>query len=102
MIDVSKPRFKLGAIVATPGAIEALERANQSPWSLLSRHIAGDWGDLTEADRELNNEALKDGSRILSAYFLNDQAGTKVWIITEATDDHGIRAATTILLPDEY
>ena len=101
VIAVNKPLFKLGQVVATPGAIEAMERAKQTPWSLLSRHIAGDWGDLSEDDRQLNNEALKDGSRILSAYILNDGT-TKIWIITEAEDDHGNRAATTLLLPDEY
>ncbi len=102
MISVNKPLFKLGQVVATPGAIEALERAGRSAWSLVSRHVAGDFGDLSETDRQLNNEALKDGSRILSAYILNDEAKTKVWIITEAENDHGNRAATTILLPDEY
>lgn len=102
VIAVNKPLFKLGQVVATPGAIEALEQAKQTFWSLLSRHVAGDWGDLSDDDRELNNEALKDGSRILSAYILNDEAKTKIWCITEAEDDHGCRAATTLLLPDEY
>jgi hypothetical protein len=102
VISVKTPLFRLGKVVATPGAIEALERAKQTPWSLLSRHVAGDWGDLSDDDRELNNEALKDGSRILSAYILNDDAKTKIWCITEAEDDHGNRAATTLLLPDEY
>ena len=101
MIAVNKPLFKLGQVVATPGAIEALEHVKQTPWSLLSRPLAGDWGDLSEDDRQLNNEALKDGSRILSAYVLNDGI-TTIWIITEAEDDHGNRAATTLLLPDEY
>ena len=49
---------------------------------------------------QLNDEALQDGSRILSAYIT--RAGEKIWIITEATDDRGQRSATTILLPDEY
>jgi hypothetical protein len=48
----------------------------------------------------LNDESLKDGSRLLSAYLLKD--GTKIWIITEAEDDNGKREATTILLPEEY
>jgi hypothetical protein len=43
---------------------------------------------------------VKDGSRLLSAYAL--KTGQKVWVITEAADDHGSRAATTILVPDEY
>jgi hypothetical protein len=28
--------------------------------------------------------------------------GVRIWIITEATDDGGRRAATTILLPTDY
>jgi hypothetical protein len=43
---------------------------------------------------------LIDGSRILSAH--RTSLGEKLWIITEATDDCGKRAATTILLPSEY
>lgn len=100
MIVVKSALFKLGQVVATPGALAALEKAEQSPWEFLSRHIVGDWGDLDDEDKALNDEAVKDGSRILSAYFLKD--GTKVWVITDAADDDGQRAATTILLPEEY
>lgn len=99
MIEV-KPLFKLGQVVATPGALEALKRAGQSPWEFLSRHVAGDWGELDEEDRRLNDEAVKDGSRILSAY--TTKADERIWCITEAADDHGNRAATTLLLPDDY
>ncbi len=48
----------------------------------------------------MNDLALVDGSRIMSAY--KTLLGEKIWIITEATGDDGHRAATTILLPDEY
>jgi hypothetical protein len=37
---------------------------------------------------------------LLSAY--RTSRNTKLWIITEAADDDGNRAATTILLPEEY
>jgi hypothetical protein len=100
MISVGKPLFKLGQVVATQEAIRAMQRAGASPWPMLSRHVAGDWGDLSHEDKHLNDEAVTDGSRILSAYHLAD--GTKLWVITEAEDDHGQRAATTILTPDEY
>jgi len=101
MIDVRKPLFSLGQVVATPGALEALTKAKQAPWDLLSRHLVGDWGVLDDEDKTLNDQAVEDGSRILSAYLLKD-GQTKVWVITEAVDDHGSRAATTLLLPDEY
>ena len=100
MIAVSKPLFKLGQTVATPGALEKLGEAGQSVWEFLSRHVVGDWGVVGEEDKALNDEAVKHGSRILSAYLM--KTGEKIWIITEAADDQGLRAATTLLLPDEY
>jgi hypothetical protein len=61
-------RFSLGRIVATPGALHALHDAGQAAGDFLARHVTGDWGDLDDEDRNLNNAALLDGSRILSAY----------------------------------
>src|ERR1039457_1141906 len=39
-------RFALGRIVATPGALGALEEAGQTPIEFLARHALGDWGEL--------------------------------------------------------
>ena len=93
-------RFALGHVVATPGALQALADANCTSLPYLARHLAGDWGDLCDEDKKLNDEAVDDGSRILSSYLLPNEE--KIWVITEATDDEGERPATTILLPDEY
>jgi len=95
-----QPRFKLGQVVATPGALAALNENNMSAWSLLSRHLAGDWGMVDEHDRNANEQALQDGSRILSSYILPDQS--KLWVITTAADDRGNRESTCVLTPDEY
>jgi hypothetical protein len=95
MIDVSRPRFPLGRVVATPGALEALEANSTSPSDLLDRHIRADFGDVCEEDRSLNEEPIDDGTRILSIYTLPDQS--KVWVITEAD-----RSSTCLLLPSEY
>jgi len=100
MVDFARPRFHLGQVVATPGALEVIAQGGHSPAEFLDRHVRGDWGRLSAGDRQLNEEALKDGSRILSAY--RTRTGSKIWIVTEADDDRGQRAATTILLPDEY
>lgn len=93
-------KFSLGQLAATPGALEALEDAGQAPAEFLRQHAAGDWGEVSAEDKVLNDQALLDGSRLLSAY--RTTKGTKLWIITEAQDDRGHRAATTILLPEEY
>jgi hypothetical protein len=88
-------RFDLGSIVATPGAVEALNRVGDNPATFLRRHVTGDWGDLDEHDRQENELSVREGFRLLSAYALRD--GTKIWVITEAD-----RSTTTILLPAEY
>lgn len=101
MTTQTQPKFKLGQILATPGALEALHRNHTDGLEFLRRHVSGDWGAVCRDDAELNDLALQDGSRILSAYLLADE--TKLWIITDATiDDHGNRQATTFLLPEEY
>ena len=91
-----KPLFNLGQIVGTPGALQSLTLAEQSPADLLLRHVTGDWGDLPEEDLEENERALAHGNRIFSAYIL-EKTGTKVWVITEWD-----RSITTILLPEDY
>lgn len=94
-------KFRLGRLVATPGAIEALQRSRQDPLVFLNRHRAGDWGEVCPSDARLNDEAIShEGdpdrqSRVLSSY--QTAAGEKLWVITEAD-----RSSTCVLLPDEY
>jgi len=87
--------FPLGRLFATPGAIMAARNADDNLITYLYRHAAGDWGDLIQEDILANALALKEGTRLLSAYHLKD--GRKIWVITEAD-----RSSTTILLPEEY
>ena len=100
MVAIARPRFELGRVVATPAALREIEASDQTPHEFLHRHVRGDWGDLSAGDCECNEEALSNGSRILFAYVTSSDR--KLWIITEAVNDRGRRASTTILLPDEY
>ena len=86
--------FELGQIVATPGALETMERLDINPALLLHRHAKGDWSEMYDEDAAANRQAVEDGDRILSSYVIQ---GEKVWVITEWN-----RSATTILLPSEY
>ena len=90
-----KPRFSLGRLVATPGALRALEEAGQTPAFFLAKHMSGDWGDVDDEDKLANDEALVHGDRLLSAY--RTLLGVKIWIITEAD-----RSSTCTLLPSDY
>ncbi|UVE66919.1 hypothetical protein L2Y90_07355 [Burkholderia pyrrocinia] len=89
------PRFKLGRILATPAALKIIADARVSIIDLLIRHMRGDWGELSDSDRQQNELAVTAGQRILSNYAL--PGGRTVWLITEAD-----RCATTFLLPGEY
>jgi hypothetical protein len=88
-------RFQPGYLTATPGALEVLEDAKQSPMEFVQRHLAGDFGEVCAEDAAENELSIKKGFRILSAYRTNK--GVRLWIITEAD-----RSSTTILLPEEY
>lgn len=92
---VRPPRFSLGQIVATRGALRALGEAGQDPMLFVARHQAGDWGEIPDEDRQENELSLQQGFRLLSAY--QTANGERIWVITEAD-----RSATTILLPEEY
>ena len=107
------PLFPLGQVVATPGALELMDITETSPSVLIARHVAGDWGDCHPEDVQVNNDALRDGFRVMSVYRLPlmdqqkpeegasppavDTEDDRVWVITEAD-----RSVTTILLPEEY
>jgi hypothetical protein len=86
--------FPLGAVVATPGALDLLDRAGINATQYLTRHQRGDFGTLSQQDIEENRFAINRRLRIFSAY---DIGRERLWIITEAD-----RSVTTILLPSEY
>ena len=85
--------FQPGEFIATPAVLAAVPRSVID--AAIARHLSGDWGDMTDEDKRTNNQALKDGSRLFSAYQVRKD--TRIWIITEAD-----RSATTVLLPEDY
>jgi hypothetical protein len=111
-------RFSPGQIVATPGALALMQRTKTNPALLLNRHLHGDWGDICSEDAMLNEQALADGSRILSSFRVvadselkiltpNQRAiaDTHVWVITNSAMESAapdLRHVTTFLLPSEY
>ena len=85
--------FRLGQIVATPNALSNV--SHEEVLRGIQRHQAGDWGDVDDEDREANNRALTDGTRLFSVYHTASEV--KFWIITEAD-----RSVTTVLMPEDY
>ena len=90
--------FNLGHLVMTKGVNDLVaenEAFAKFAMSSLTRHRRGDWGNLSDEDKQENKLSLKAGYRLLSAY--EAEGLPKIWIITEAD-----RSATTLLYPDEY
>lgn len=88
--------FPLGCVLATPGAIDPLDRTGTNAVDLLRRHLRGDWGVVCPADARANDLAVGNGTRILSAYELGIRR-EKLWVLTEAD-----RQATVLMRPSEY
>lgn len=86
--------FALGQVVSTPKALAFAKKNQINLVHLLTRHQTGDWGDLEDEDKESNEEALINDTRIFSSYSI---AEDKIWIITEAD-----RSLTTFLMPSDY
>lgn len=85
--------FPTGQLMITPNALRVV--GLEALATALERHSKGDWGDVDAHDRKANEDALRDGTRLLSVYHSPD--GGKFWIITEWD-----RSLTTILLPEDY
>ena len=93
---VSQQRFSPGQVVVTAGIDELVRQGQLNPAPYLRHHLGGDWGDLSDNDRRLNDAALKSGEdRLFSSYQVTPDL--KLWIITEWD-----RSVTTLLLPSEY
>jgi hypothetical protein len=87
-----QPLFGVGQLVATPGALAALEKTGQSAVEFLARHVTGDWGEVPLEDRTENFLSVERGFRVLSSY--RTLGGERIWVITVAD-----RSLTTLLLP---
>lgn len=83
----------LGRIEATPAVLIRIPPEEIA--CALERHQNRDWGNGTSTDHLANDEALLEGTRILSAH--RSVAGECFWILTEAD-----RSVTTVLLPEDY
>lgn len=91
----SHPKFSLGALIFSAAVDRLVRNDKLDPIPLLRRHLCGDWGDLCDQDKALNDDALQSHYRLFSAYEVAPHY--RVWIITEAD-----RSSTTVLLPEDY
>lgn len=95
--------FKTGPVVMTMGVMEMISSGTSAADAIqncLDRHCRGDWGDLCDDDKQLNEDSLKaekEGGFTDSLFSSYETDFGKIYIITECD-----RSVTTILLPEEY
>lgn len=89
------PKFPLGRVFTTPGALAVINRAGQSVDFFLEKHSCGDWGELSAADEKANADALREGGRVMSSY--RTLKGDIIWVATEFD-----RSLTAVMVPGEY
>lgn len=90
-------KIKLGQVVTTSAIHADIAESVQFAGEVaraLARYTSGDWGEVSNYDKEANDYAAENGERILASY---ETSKGKIWIITEWD-----RSATTILYPEEY
>ena len=101
MADVIKPTFLLGKPAATVGVDYLMKRDagfRKFVYDSFARYANRDWGDICDEDKQLNEQALKIGERVMGVYIRKNSGGrSKIYIITEAD-----RSVTTVLFPEEY
>jgi hypothetical protein len=89
----AEPQFRTGLVCVTTAADRAI--VPEDIQNALARHERGDWGEVSQEDRDRNETALIQGGGFHSVY--HDRKGVDFWVITEAD-----RSVTTVLLPDDY
>ncbi len=96
--------FRTGPVVMTPGIRDIIRTGSDAAELIqrcLDRHTAGDWGDLCDDDKQLNQDSLDEerekGYTYENLFSSYETDFGKIYIITECD-----RSVTTILLPQEY
>ena len=103
-------KFEAGTFTTTPGVIDELRQqcGNEDDGvgylvACWLRHRQRDWGDVDDEDAGVNDRAVEEGGRLISAYPIDPDGERKgwgdnsIWLITEAD-----RSSTTAMLPREY
>lgn len=98
-IYLDNMKFAIGNVVITNG-VDNLIQENDEFRKFVSksfcRHCNGDWGDMCDEDKAMNESALANGDdRLFSKYDFDNHVS--IYIITEWD-----RSVTTVLFPEEY
>ena len=95
LCKTTEPKFPLGVLLLSASVHRLVNEGKIDPLPLLHRHMRGDWGNMDDEDKQINDDAISTDCRLFSAYQVPPHY--RVWVITEAD-----RSSTTVLLPEDY
>lgn len=100
---VTSKYFNIGKIIVTRGIYEAIKESDRFAAEVnlsLQRYAVKDWGNLSDDDKQANEESLKypDDLYLLAAY---ETCKGKIWIITNRISGNAGDNATTVCFPSE-
>jgi hypothetical protein len=87
-----QPMFDLGKCVATPSVHRLLQPYELN--ELLKKHVFGDFGDICDADKRFNYNAIRQQRIVYSRYYVRNH---EYYVITSIKD-----GKTRIMLAEEY
>lgn len=91
--------FQSGMWVLSPKVLQDFMKRGESITDYISRHITGDWGDISDKDKKRNEVALiSEGDIIFSSYVhtMKDKTSRTIWIMTNKS-----RSSTVVMFLDE-
>ena len=108
-------RMELGSLVVTRGAGDWAQRSVERVEFLVScleRHRIGDWGEVDDENRAMNDELATTGKPVISCYRVPETpldegrmdapSSDLLFVVTAAENTRGERTRTTLMWPHEY
>ena len=89
-----------GRVLVLPGAEAVLCAARVSAFELVARHLAGDWGEVTETRKAANERSFNEGWGWFFSVFRLPDYGPLVLLISDWIEEKK-RVETTVLLAPE-
>src|SRR5690348_9270578 len=93
--SLCSPRFRHGRLFLTSGIVAQAREGKINVLQSLERHLACDWGDASEARKEMNDAAVESRGALISRY----QTPSSTPIIIVTNED---RSLTKVMLQDEF
>ncbi|ABM31146.1 methyltransferase [Paracidovorax avenae] len=89
-----QPLFALGTIQLSDKVCWLASKGLIDPLPYVQRHIRGDWGQVSEAERQANGTALERGTPMTSRFPINPRLS----LVVVTSKDQG---TTVVQLPEE-